>query len=634
MSILHPTLKNKFFLQLIIILVIMIGLNTVILKSLHEVQTILTDTSDQREELVEVQEILTRHLSVHDALSTYLTSGDEAQAIRYQETMEFFVRPKGQEYFSKISQIYHNMNKLHTLGLALITQKKNQSESTPLTLPLEYTSLVEEVDVLINRSLDEKFDTFNKNTNLLQDIFSKVTPIVTQVIIAAGIIILISSASIVFPVIRRLQEFTKHVLRHHDDTEWTPLKTTSQDEVGILTRAYNEMSRKLYSKTRDLKSLNETLNQKVVARTNSLAEQKEIVTEQAERLNTILESIGEGIIVLDEENRIVRMNHAALSIFGAKKETLLNKNLFEDCGMYHGENTKLDLESLLGSEKMAVLPQGTVVKVSHTDEVALAGVITRITVDEIPAGSVIVLRDETERRNLDKLRSEFASVVSHQMRTPLSVIRWISEEIITNKKKDYTKKQLTKINTIYENNYKLIELVNNFIQLSKLDNGNLEIVQKETEMLPFLQAVIKELEILRKKNNAKITLDIPENLTLSLDESRIKEVFYNLIHNALKYSPEKGVVEVSLLKKTKKTGMLTFAIKDNGIGIPEEAQENIFEKFYRADNAREKVDDGNGLGLYIVKAIIELHGGTISFTSNKNGTIFYVMLPKDLVTSA
>lgn len=634
MTPLFPTLKDKFYLQVSVILTIITILAFIILQGFQETRILFADMTQQKEDLAEIQEILDRHLAVHGVLSRYLSTGDLAQADLYTETMSFFLnRQPEEESFTKISQIYYTMSLLSERGQELISQR-DSGEIGSVIIPSDYSSLVQEVDILINRSLTETFQDFSLNVTILEKLLPRTIQLVTITVLITGIIIVLSSAFIVFPVARRLERLTEHALSHSsDDRSWEPLQPGIEDEVGFLTNAYNRMSEKIYKKTRDLEALNKTLNQRVIERTRSLTEQRALISEQAERLDAIIDSIGEGVIVLDENDTILRMNHVAETIIGTAQNEAVHHDFKSICAFFKDDEDIFHPQELLLTQEVAPLPDNTFIKKTDDTKKAIAGVITRVSIGEKIFGSVIVLRDETERRNLDKIRSEFASVVSHQMRTPLSVIRWVSEEIITNKKKQYSRESIKKVTTIHNKNNMMIELVNNFIQLSKIDGKSVDMNRSETPLYDFVKKIAGDLDAFRKKHKTKLSLTIPKKLTLELDQAFMREVFYNLINNAIKYSPEKGEVSVTLLKRSKKAGMITLAVKDNGIGIPKEDQKNIFEKFYRAENAREKIEDGNGLGLYIVKTIVELHGGTMHFTSTPKGTTFFILLPTSLVLS-
>ena len=233
-----------------------------------------------------------------------------------------------------------------------------------------------------------------------------------------------------------------------------------------------------------------------------------------------------------------------------------------------------------------------------------------------------------ELQRLDAAKDEFVSIVSHQLRTPLTGIRWFTSLLLSNKKKNLDARQLDFLNQINTSNRKMIKLVNELLDVSHIETGyKFKIVKKSFALLPLVQEVLKENVLMIKLKGLKIANHAPDGMEISADRDKIKQVWQNLLSNASTYTPRGG--KISITAKTE-DGRQVFTIKDNGIGIPKKQQTRLFEKFFRAKNSVLQDPNGTGLGLYIAKGIIEKHGGEIWFKSAENkGTTFSFSLPKD-----
>lgn len=234
-----------------------------------------------------------------------------------------------------------------------------------------------------------------------------------------------------------------------------------------------------------------------------------------------------------------------------------------------------------------------------------------------------------EREQIEKMKSEFVSVASHQLRTPLTGIKWFSELMLRGKAGAVSVDQKDFLTQIHDSNERMIKLVEDLLNVSRIETGTkFEIKKIPTDMVPMLDSLATDLVGLAEKHKVKIMRaeNFPKTLMLSVDADKIRQVFGNLLSNAVKYSHDGGIVTVGLYPP--RADVITFSISDTGLGIPEKAQSRMFEKFFRAENVQTQETDGTGLGLYIVKAIVEGHGGKIWFESEENvGTSFFVELP-------
>ncbi|GEM_PF-1755088 len=246
-------------------------------------------------------------------------------------------------------------------------------------------------------------------------------------------------------------------------------------------------------------------------------------------------------------------------------------------------------------------------------------------------------RDITKLKELDRAKSEFVSVASHQLKTPLSGIKWLIEAVLKNRENNLTEQQFNDLKNIYENNERMISLVNDLLGISRIDSGKYALVNlNKVEIVPLVERVIRSLNYLVDGKKIRINFDnhLPQNYSLTIDEEKIQQVISNLITNAIKYSKSQGGAFEGSVEITAglEDGWFIFSVSDNGIGIPIQNQRHIFEKFYRAENASTSQATGSGLGLYIAKYFVERHNGKIWFVSKEGvGTTFTFTLKSDLV---
>ncbi len=236
--------------------------------------------------------------------------------------------------------------------------------------------------------------------------------------------------------------------------------------------------------------------------------------------------------------------------------------------------------------------------------------------------------DVTKEHAVDQAKTEFVSLASHQLRTPLSAINWYTEMLLAGDAGAITDDQKNYLEEIYHGNQRMVDLVNALLNVSRMELGTFIVEPEPTNIIQLAQDVVKEQnpQITQRKIQltVKFAKDIP---VMQVDPKLLRMVFQNLLSNSVKYTPEGGAVTMSI-QRDDKDNAVAITVADTGYGIPKEQHDKIFSKLFRADNVREQDTDGTGLGLYIVKSIVEQSNGKIWFESEKDkGTTFHVTLP-------
>ena len=239
---------------------------------------------------------------------------------------------------------------------------------------------------------------------------------------------------------------------------------------------------------------------------------------------------------------------------------------------------------------------------------------------------LVWIQDITEEKTLERRRAEFVSLVTHQLRTPLSGVKWTLNLLINGDLGELKTKQRAYVMKANESNERMISLVDDILRANRIDPEKYRYNFTVINLLDLFDNILYEILPAADKKGIKIRIDRPngEMAKVKVDSERMRAVIQNLLENAVKYTRGGGVIEVKIVEQT---GKITASIKDNGIGIPMAQQGSIFKQFFRASNSS-TVASGSGLGLFIAKSIIEKHNGSMWFESEENkGAAFFFSLP-------
>ncbi len=370
------------------------------------------------------------------------------------------------------------------------------------------------------------------------------------------------------------------------------VEVKSDDEIGQLASMFNYLTLKLKDTIQEMDL-------------------------EKSKLNTIFNYMADGVIAVDTNGQLIHANPVAIKILDLEKikDELFYKQRPFPMEIINLDNIDFDNPDTHEGSKMVKI-KDSVYQLKYApfrNEKNNVG------------GIIIVFQDITEHHKLDNMRKEFVANVSHELKTPITTIKSYTETLM-----DYMEmepKLSHKFLTVIDNECdRMTRIVRDLLQLSNLDYNKTEWSKEECEVKEFIEDIILKLEFSIKEKNHKLTLNIDENLPhIFVDKDGIEQVILNVISNAIKYTPQGGHIEVSV---TNKDGKVVVNVKDNGIGIPEEDIDRIFERFYRVDKGRSRDLGGTGLGLSIAKEIVEANGGQIKLSSELGiGTEVDIILP-------
>jgi len=309
------------------------------------------------------------------------------------------------------------------------------------------------------------------------------------------------------------------------------------------------------------------------------------------------------------------------------KKVLEKLNFIKKCRKYHLGIWQCPsfLFVIMGAVNIIVmLGTYTIVRRYDNPEIVIASV-SGISVLIFVVGFSIV-RGVEEVAKASMMKTEFVSIVSHQLKSPLSGMKWSLDLVLGKRIGELNDKQNDYLKSTQENVSRMIRLVNDLLDVSRIESGRIKMIPQKVPLDKTVKSIAKELEFFAKANNTEIKLKIEDNIPeASVDPTRIRMVVQNLVDNAIKYSSGQGAVEISL---SKKDNFLCCQVKDYGVGIPKDQQGKIFDKFFRSNNVIKRQTVGTGLGLYIAKAVVESSGGKMGFKSREEkGSTFWFTLP-------
>lgn len=422
------------------------------------------------------------------------------------------------------------------------------------------------------------------------------------------------------PVSEMLTESLRSVYTSPVDGLITFLLILSVISLGLAAFHNISVTRKIEKELEDAKIAALNVYQDLQVEAQTLAEEKA-------KDEALLESIGEGLVAVDNDRRIMVINTVAADMLGWESKELIGKEI-TDLPLQDDAGTPVAFERRPTTRALAT---GQAVKDTFyfvrkdRTRFPLAITATPIKLAGEIIGLIEIIRDVTHEKEIDRAKTEFVSLASHQLRTPITAIHWYAEMLLAEEVGTLNAKQREYLAEIQHGNQRMIELVNTLLSVSRIELGGFGVQPGPTDVAAIADEVLKEFRVQISEKKLLLTrsygADVPSIVS---DPKMVRIIFENLLANAVTYTPATGKIFVTVNKSS--TGV-TIEIRDNGYGIPQNAQSKIYTKLFRAENAQAIKPDGTGLGLYITKSVVGALGGTISYTSKEGeGTAFTVNL--------
>ncbi len=389
------------------------------------------------------------------------------------------------------------------------------------------------------------------------------------------------------------------------------------DEVEVLDTVVVDMATRL-------KKIYENMEGVIRERTQELAQ-------QYARDSAILGNIEYAVIAVDDKGVVTDTNPAATGLLGMQASDMKGKNVGEvvpfrahQGNAAEGEHPVLSAMHANASRHSSANAHWNVQKADQT-LVPVSYSVSPLEEKGRVFGAILVLQDVSEERRLDYLKSEFITLASHQLRTPLSALRWYVElmgeasERLTDDEKGYVREMGVSLK-------RMAKLLDSLLRASQMEEGGLGVSLSDVDINQLISETDEDFRSIAQEHGISFSVSLPDAPVIAkTDATLLRIVLQNLLSNATKYTPEGSHITLTL---DSQDGFFEILVTDEGMGIPLAEQKRVFQKFFRAKNVRQMDTDGNGLGLYITKSIVERLGGTIEFKSEEGkGTTFTVEFP-------
>ena len=398
------------------------------------------------------------------------------------------------------------------------------------------------------------------------------------------------------------------------------------NDITEIKKFQEKLEDKVKKRTKEL----EKTKDKLAKTLEETKEAKNLVENEKDKTLAIISNLVDPIIIMDKNDKVSLINPEAKEIFKFPK-TIIGKKINKK------NNYSLNNFKKLSKKEFKVASPENIdskkeneeeVEVEHEGDTLTYKVVTTKIYDNKKryTGVMKVFSDLTREKRINRLKTEFVSIAAHQLRTPLSAIKWAIKMILDGDTGKINEDQEDLLKKGFESNERMIKLVNDMLNVSRIEEGRLEYSFEKENLQEVYKTIISNLDNKIKEKKINFKIEKPQKMPdIYMDKEKIRLVLQNLLENAIKYTPENGKVDFRIKKVNKK---ITIKVKDNGVGIPKKDQRKLFSKFFRAENVIKMQTDGTGLGLFIANNVIKKHGGKIEYKSEEGrGTEFTIHLP-------
>lgn len=359
---------------------------------------------------------------------------------------------------------------------------------------------------------------------------------------------------------------------------------------------------------------------------------KELKVSNARR-EAILSNIAEGLIVIDKKGKFLLFNNRAKEILGKGPTKKDISEWSKEYGILNPKTEKnIDIQKVLKNKLMKgeiILGSEVLIRNSKVHDIYIKINASPVKVGRSTIGSVVTFIDVSKEKKIDRTKSEFVSIASHQLRTPITSINW-HVELLKDSGVKLDKEQKEYLGEIESASTRMTNLINSLLNVSRLDLGSVLINPVKSDIKIVIEKVVTEIKAGFKNKKQKFIVKYDKSIPeVSVDPQILQMIVQNILSNAHKYTPEKGNISLDVKKvKRNRKGYVSIVCKDDGYGIPKIDQKDLFKKLHRADNIKKIGVPGTGLGMYIVKTVVDASGCLISFESEEDkGTTFEILIP-------
>ncbi len=432
------------------------------------------------------------------------------------------------------------------------------------------------------------------------------------------------------------KRFLKSIGKEWNDQDWLLVPILSRGrELGYL--AVNDPVERVRPSEEKVRSLEYFANQAAVALENAALYENLKASEEKYRL--LAETMVMGLVTCDYDGRILYANRSLAQILNySQPSSLISQNLYDLCSSKSKTQLEEHILQIMKQNGISEENNGVEIELLSNDNhyIPFNIYITPVKEKGAQTGFIAVLSDLRSQRRLEQLKTEFNSMIVHDLRSPLNIIQGYIDIVRNQVVGQISEEQEELLGIAKENVDKVLKLIDNFMIASKIEAGKFELNIEIHSINALIESVYEHHLILAKKKNIELVLDLdPEISLLQFDKLRIEQVLNNYLSNALKFTDEGGKITIrSKLKKEKNelTGeeilYVHVSVQDTGVGIPYEEQEKVFSKYEQTEAGKDASLKGTGLGLAICKEIISLHEGRVWLESEPGkGSTFYFSLP-------
>lgn len=374
----------------------------------------------------------------------------------------------------------------------------------------------------------------------------------------------------------------------------------------------------------------EVLREVARRRVGELEQLNQALEQQNARLQAIISSMGEGLLVVDTDYKILLLNPAGGRLLGIVAAAAMNQDIRQLITSNHGEKTTSTADRPISK----VLEKGQHVHIELKDELywstsaraafPVALVATPLLIGKKVIGAVEIFHDVTEEKQVEQAKDEFISLASHQLRTPLSTIRWANERLLTRSAENLTLPQKEYLERIDQAARRMAELIQALLNISRLELGTLAVAKEPTDVAQLVATILSDLAQAISRKRLEVSASYLTSSALKTDPRLLRTIIENLLVNAIKFTPPGGHITIRVEAAEP---ALQIDVTDSGPGIPAEQQNKVFSRFFRASNVRHQA--GAGLGLHLAQSMTERLGGKIWFTSTEGqGSTFSLSFPR------